>query len=71
MLNIIDMTNDSNILSEDTVLVSFDIINMFPSIDNTSGLETVSEIPENRETNFPHVECALEAINLCMDATTQ
>ena len=33
MLNIIDMINDSNILTEDSVLVSFDIINMFLSID--------------------------------------
>ena len=51
-LNIIDMINDSNILTEDSVLVSFGIVNMFPSIDNNSGLEAVSEILEKRETNF-------------------
>ena len=32
MLNIIGMINDSNILTEDSVLVSFDFANMFPSI---------------------------------------
>ena len=62
MLNIIDMINDSNILTEDSVLVSFDIVNMFPSIDNNSGLEAVSEILEKRETNFPPAECILEAL---------
>ena len=53
MLNIIDMINDSDILTEDSVLVSFDIVNMLSSVDNNSGLEDVSEILENRETNFP------------------
>ena len=57
MLNIIDMINDSNILTEDFFLVSFDIVNMFLSIDNVSGLDAVSEILENRETDFPPVEC--------------
>ena len=67
MLNIIDMINDSNILTEDSVLVSFDIINMFPSIDNVSGLEAVSKILENRETNFPPAECILDALKLCLE----
>ena len=48
MLNIADMINDSNTLTEDSVLVSFDIVNMFASIDNVSGLEAVCEILENR-----------------------
>ena len=64
MLNIIHMINDNNILTEDSVLVSFDIVNMFPSIDNVSGLEAVFQIPENRETDFPPAECILEALKL-------
>ena len=67
MLNIIDMINDCNILTEDSVLVSFDIVNMFPSIRNVSGLEAVSEILENRETNFPPTECILQALKLCLE----
>ena len=62
MLNIIDTINDSNILTED-----FDIINMFPSINNVSGLEAVSEILENRETDFSPAECILEALKLCLE----
>ena len=38
---------------------------MFSSID-VSGSEAVSEILENRETNFPPVECILDALKLCL-----
>ena len=61
------MINDSNILIEDSVLVSFDIVNMFPSIDNISGLEAVSEILGNRETEFPPADFILEALKLCLE----
>ena len=64
MLNITDMINHSNILTEDSVQVSFDIANMFPSIDNVSGLEAVSEILKNRETNFPLAFCVWNAATL-------
>ena len=50
MLNIIDMINDSNILTEDSALLSFDIVNMFASINNNSGLEAVSETLEKIST---------------------
>ena len=52
MLDIIDMIKDSNILTEDSVLVSFDIANMFPSIHNVLGLEAVSQILENGNKFF-------------------
>ena len=45
MLNIIDdinnnnnnNNNNSNMITDSSILVSFDIVNMFPSIDNISG----------------------------------
>ena len=46
--------------------ISFDIVNMFPSID-VSGLQAISEILENRETNFPPAECILESLKLCLE----
>ena len=67
MLIIIDMINDNNILTEDSVLFSFDIVNMFPSIDNVSDLEAVSEILENKETDFPPAESILEILELCLE----
>ena len=67
MLNIIDMINDSSIFTEDSILVSFDIVNMLSSINNVSGLEAVSEILENRETNSPPAECILEVLKFCLE----
>ena len=61
------MINDCDILTENSALVSFDIVNMFPSINNVSGLKAVSEILENRETNFPHAECILGTLKLCLE----
>ena len=42
MLEIIDDINKSA-LSENCVLASFDVVNMFPNIDNKSGLLIVKE----------------------------
>ena len=39
MLNFIDYLYKCNNLTEDSSLVSFDIVNMFPSIDNQSRLQ--------------------------------
>ena len=37
MLDIIDNLNDSN-LPENPTLFSFNVVNMFPAIDNESGI---------------------------------
>ena len=42
MFNIIANINNRNIITKDSVLVSFDIVNIFPSIDNVLSLEVVS-----------------------------
>ena len=67
MLNTTDLINDSNIFIEDSVLVSFDIVKMFPNIDNVSGLEVVSQILENREIDFSLAECILETLKLSLE----
>ena len=54
--------------SRGSVLVSFDVVNMFPSIDNVLGLEAVSEVLRNRESNFPPTECILDPLKLCLEA---
>ena len=48
MLAIIDNLNKSNTLTSDCSLVSFDIISMFLSIDNISGLKVVKSILDTR-----------------------
>ena len=69
MLSTIDMINNSNIFTKNSVLASFDIVNMFPSID-VSGVEAASEILENGETDFPLAECILEVLKLCLECST-
>ena len=43
MLNSIDFSNDSNILTKTCVLVSFDIGSMFLSIENESDIQAVKK----------------------------
>ena len=66
MLNFIDFLNDSNILTENCMLVSFDKVNIFPSTDNESGLEVVKNALEANEEQFPHTLCITEAHELCV-----
>ena len=67
MLNTIDNINSRNIITNDSVLVSFDVVNMFPSIDNVLSLEVVSEILHNRESDFSPAACILDALKLCLE----
>ena len=64
MLDIIDEINHSN-LATNSILVGFDIVNMFPSIDNKSGLKSVHDILELRDSKFPPTSCVIEALELC------
>ena len=66
MLNFIDFLNDSNILTESCMLVSFDIVNMFPSIDNDCALQAVKNALEAREEQFAPALCIIEAFELCL-----
>ena len=66
MLDIIDNFNDSD-LPENSVLVSFDVVNMFPSIDNESGIKVVKKVLNDRESKNPPTECILEALRLCLE----
>ena len=68
MLTIIDNLNSSNSLTSDCKLVSFDIINMFPSIDNISGLKSVKKVLESRSNQFPPSNCIIEALKLCLES---
>ena len=67
MLTIIDNLNKSNTLTPDCRLVSFDIINMFPSIDNISGLKAVKSILDAKQDQFPPTTCIIEALKLCLE----
>ena len=67
MLTVIDNLNKSNTLKSDCRLVSFDIINIFSSIDNISGLKAVKSILDARQDQFPPTACIIEALKLCLE----
>ena len=52
---------------EPSVLVSFDVVNMFPSIDNVSGMKAVENVLESRINKTPPTDCILEALKLCLE----
>ena len=39
---------------------------MFPSIDNKSGLKSVHNILELRDSKFPPASCVIEVLDLCL-----
>ena len=59
LLDIIDNIN-SMFLPANAILISFDIVNMFPNIDNKSGLDDVKSVLLKRSTNTYPVECILK-----------
>jgi len=65
LLDIIDELNN-NELPEDAILVSFDIINMFPSIDNTNGVNAMRLALDGRTIKSPSTECVIEGLEICL-----
>jgi hypothetical protein len=66
MLNIIDELNLEGVEDGD-LLVSFDITNMFPSIDNQSGVERVRyKLTQYADKLDVPVECVVEALEICL-----
>ena len=65
MLEIIDNIN-ANKLPSDTILVSFDIANMFSNIYNIKGVEAVKLALQNRPSQKPSTECLIEGLEICL-----
>ena len=62
---IIDDINKS-VLSENCVLVSFDVVNMFPNIDNKSGLLRVKEALTDSNFDVDSTQCIADALEICL-----
>ena len=50
-----------------TLLVSWDVISMYPSIDNKVSLPACKEALDRREHTSPSTECLLEAIKITLE----
>ena len=66
MLNIIDNFNN-NCVPEMAFLINFDVVNMFPSIHNKSGIKSVERLLNTRSILNPPTLCILEALRQCLD----
>ena len=49
-----------------TILVSFDVVNMFPNIDNERGLATLRSAYDKRTIQKPSTQCLIEALWICL-----
>ena len=48
------------------MLVSFDIVNMFPSIDNVKGMKAVRSALDSRSELKPSTDCIMEGLEICL-----
>ena len=65
MLNFIDYVNNNcNILTEDSILISFGLVNMFPIMNNQSGFRAVKDDLDAMldRDNFHLTNCIMEAL---------
>ena len=65
MLDIIDLNNLN--LYPESVLVSFDIINMFPTIDDRMGIKSVMKLLNKTACKDPPTQCGIEALELFLN----
>ena len=63
ILEIIDNTNNSN-LNSNAILVSFDVVNMFPSIHNNMGITSDRKCLDQMECNDIPNDFVIEALEL-------
>ena len=65
MLEIIDSLNGVG-FPRNTVLISLDIVNMFPNIDNVKGIEAVKKALNTRSSRKPSTACVIDALSICL-----
>lgn len=66
LLNKIEHLNTSGPFPTGTLLVSWDMVSMFPNTDNKLGLFAFRKALNARENIFPSTTCILEAIKICL-----
>ena len=58
--------NKSGPLPPDTILVSWDVVAMFPNIDNNLGISAVTKYLDRRAAKYPSTDCIVEAVEICL-----
>ena len=65
LLHIIDELNSERI-PDNIILVSFDIVNMYPSIDNDRDIAAIRNALETRAYKSPSTDCIIEGLEICL-----
>ena len=65
LLNIIGDLN-KDYISDNCILVSFAIVNMYPNIDNVRGFAAIASFLNMHETKLPSTECLIEGLKVCL-----
>ena len=51
---------------EGSLLMSWDVVSMFPNIDNNLGISAVRRAFNSRSVNIPSTDCLVEAVEICL-----
>ena len=65
LLDIIDELNLEKI-PDNIILVSFDIVNMYPSIDNDRDIAAIRNALETMAYKSPSTDCIIEFLEICL-----
>ena len=66
LLDIIDELN-SEMIPGNTILVSFDIVSMYLSIDDSRGIADVRNALETRKSKSSSINCITEGLEICLN----
>ena len=69
LLQKIEDLNKMGPFPKESLLVSWDVIAMFPNIDNHLGITAITEALNSRTTNFPSTDCIVEAVKISLQPT--
>ena len=53
-------------MPDNTILICFDIIHVFPSIDKDRGVTAVKSALDSITNLSPSTECIMEALEICL-----
>lgn len=67
LLQKIENLNREGPFPEGTLLVSWDVVSMFPNIDNNLGIKAVTDALDSREIQVPSTQCLVEAVKICLE----
>lgn len=66
LINKIQALNAKGPFPVGSLLVSWDVVSMFPNIDNNLGITAVTKALDSRSSKFPSTDCIAEAVEICL-----